>query len=394
MFKHTIGGALLGAVLLAAGCSEAVGPERRPSVSPPLADLSGSTPTGITLDRFNGSLGEVGTQLLKGFDPTNPQLGDAIVATFFWVGSSNIIQNVTDHLNDGTPVGNFYHPVNYVQAGGISMATYVATNVQNFPGPDPAGNAKVLVVEATLSAPGTASGGVLLSAWTGVDPAFARAVGAVSSASGTGDGTAPTAAAPGPINVGAGALAYGVTMTNSSANVEQPVGFARILQQSDGLAMASDGAYVVQATAGSLNPQWTWFFNTPSTWLANAVALNPAGVAPPPATQLAFTVQPSNAFPFATIQPPVQVTALDASGSRATTFNGDVTIAIGNDPGCPLVCATLSGKKTVTAVDGVATFADLSIDRPGSGYTLVVTSSGLTGAESNRFTILTSLPWP
>jgi hypothetical protein len=30
----------------------------------------------------------------------------------------------------------------------------------------------------------------------------------------------------------------------------------------------------VQASAGTVEPQWTWFFNAPSTWLATVLALN------------------------------------------------------------------------------------------------------------------------
>jgi hypothetical protein len=47
----------------------------------------------------------------------------------------------------------------------------------------------------------------------------------------------------------------------------------------------------------------------------------------------------------------------------------------------------LSGTTSVAAVSGVATFGDLSIDQVGPGYTLVVTASNLTGAESNPFDI-------
>jgi len=41
----------------------------------------------------------------------------------------------------------------------------------------------------------------------------------------------------------------------------------------------------------------------------------------------------------------------------------------------------------VTVVNGVATFSDLSIDEPGTGYTLVVSGPTLTGAESTPFNI-------
>ena len=48
---------------------------------------------------------------------------------------------------------------------------------------------------------------------------------------------------------------------------------------------------------------------------------------------------------------------------------------------------TLSGTTIVTAVNGVATFSDLSIDKAGNGYTLVAAASGLTGATSTTFNI-------
>jgi len=82
----------------------------------------------------------------------------------------------------------------------------------------------------------------------------------------------------------------------------------------------------------------------------------------------------------------VQVTVLDALGNRAATFSGPVTIAIGHNGGL-IMPGTLSGTKTVTAANGVATFSDLSIDQPGNGYTLVVSAAGLTGAESAPFNI-------
>jgi hypothetical protein len=107
---------------------------------------------------------------------------------------------------------------------------------------------------------------------------------------------------------------------------------------------------------------------------------------PGPATRVVFTVQPSNTKVNSTIQPPVQVTALDAQGNRATSFNGLVTIAIGHNGGGILTPGTLSGTRTVSAVNGVATFSDLRIDRAGD-YTLRITSSGLTGAESQTFRI-------
>ncbi|PYO37871.1 MAG: hypothetical protein DMD29_14675, partial [Gemmatimonadetes bacterium] len=126
-------------------------------------------------------------------------------------------------------------------------------------------------------------------------------------------------------------------------------------------------------------PRWTWYFSSPSSWLATALTLNPP-------LHLGFTVQPSTTLPLLTIQPAVQVTVLDAFGNRNTSYTGQVTIAIGHNGGL-LAPGTLSGTKTVTVVNGVATFSDLSIDEPGNGYTLVVSGPTLTGAESTPFDI-------
>src|SRR5204862_463433 len=51
------------------------------------------------------------------------------------------------------------------------------------------------------------------------------------------------------------------------------------------------------------------------------------------ATQLAFTVQPTNTAAGAPITPAVQVTARDASGNTATQFTGNITVALGANQG-------------------------------------------------------------
>src|SRR5207245_9196554 len=92
------------------------------------------------------------------------------------------------------------------------------------------------------------------------------------------------------------------------------------------------------------------------------------------ATQLVFTGQPSNTAAGVAITPAVQVTARDGQGNTATGFTGNVTVAIGANPSG----GTLAGTATVAAVSGVATFSGLSIDKAGTGYTLVASSGGFT----------------
>ena len=106
-------------------------------------------------------------------------------------------------------------------------------------------------------------------------------------------------------------------------------------------------------------------------------------VMPAPAVRLVFTAQPASAAVGALFAPAVEVTAQDAQGNTATTFAGAVTVAIASNGGG----GTLGGTTTITAVAGIATFPDLSIDKIGSGYTLAATSSALTAATSAAFDV-------
>ena len=98
---------------------------------------------------------------------------------------------------------------------------------------------------------------------------------------------------------------------------------------------------------------------------------------------LTFTVQPTSTLSGATIAPPVQVAIVDTFGGIVTGSTAAVTIAIGTNPGG----GTLSGTTTVNAVNGVATFSNLSISGAGNGYTLVATAAGLGSATSQAFNV-------
>jgi len=98
--------------------------------------------------------------------------------------------------------------------------------------------------------------------------------------------------------------------------------------------------------------------------------------------QLVFTVQPSNTGVGLTMTPAVQVAAQDASNTTLTSFTGSVTLAIGSGPG------KLSGTTTQNAVNGVATFNDLNINKMANGYTLVASlAGGVAPVTSNAFNI-------
>jgi hypothetical protein len=100
------------------------------------------------------------------------------------------------------------------------------------------------------------------------------------------------------------------------------------------------------------------------------------------AAKLVFGQQPTTTN-GGNITPAVTVAIEDALGNIATSSNASVTIAIGaNAAG-----GTLAGTTTASAVAGVATFSNLSIVKAGTGYTLVASAAGLTGATSSAFNV-------
>ena len=139
----------------------------------------------------------------------------------------------------------------------------------------------------------------------------------------------------------------------------------------------------------------------PRTTVAIAVAVVVAAIMgcqhdgvtiPPPtdnnpparAAKLVFTAQPTNTTAGVAITPAVTVAIQDASGNIMTSATDAVTVATATGSG------VLLGKTTMNAVNGVATFQDLSIESAGSGYTLVavaIASPTLTSAPSSRFSV-------
>jgi alpha-tubulin suppressor-like RCC1 family protein len=90
----------------------------------------------------------------------------------------------------------------------------------------------------------------------------------------------------------------------------------------------------------------------------------------PPATTLAFSPGPAatmagHRFPVITIE------ARDSRGERAISYGGTITLALAASPGG----GALLGTTTAAALAGVATFPDLRITLPGSGYILEASAS-------------------
>ena len=98
-----------------------------------------------------------------------------------------------------------------------------------------------------------------------------------------------------------------------------------------------------------------------------------------------ITQQPSALLVAGSMIAPAVVAELhDAGNARVTGFNGSASVAIGTNSGS----ATLGGTATVTAVNGVATFSGLTVNKAGVGYTLTVNSTGAGAGTTTPFSVI------
>ena len=197
-------------------------------------------------------------------------------------------------------------------------------------------------------------------------------------------------------------LASGGSQTASAGSTLPTAIGARVLA-SDGVGVAgttvtfaaSGGGTATPASAvsdasGNVSTQW----KLGSTAGPQILTITAAGLSGSPltvnataqavvASKLVVQTGPVSSKAGAVL-PAITVAGQDAGGNTITTFTGDVGVAIGTNAGG----ATLAGTTTVKAVNGVATFSDLKLNRPGTGYTLVFSSSGLASATSAGFDIV------
>jgi len=101
--------------------------------------------------------------------------------------------------------------------------------------------------------------------------------------------------------------------------------------------------------------------------------------------QLRFRTQPTSRSAGNVIVPGVEVMVLDSVGNLATSATDSITMGI--TLGTGKTGATLRGTLGRRAVAGVASFADLSIDSAGTGYTLTGSAASRNPAVSNAFSI-------
>jgi hypothetical protein len=207
---------------------------------------------------------------------------------------------------------------------------------------------------ATISDPPLVSTGVSLTANQGV--AFTGQAVATFTDPGT-PGGEPLSVYGANINWGDGTAVSPGTITGPSSGVFKVTG---------GHTYAAAGTYAVQVTLAH--------DTAPSTFVSSTLVVS--------ATHLAVTTQPPASVPAGSSFG-LAVSAEDPNGNLLTGFSGSVTLALASNPGG----STLGGTLTVNAVDGVATFSGLTLDRTGNGYALLATAAGLTPATIGPFSV-------
>jgi len=157
--------------------------------------------------------------------------------------------------------------------------------------------------------------------------------------------------------------AGGVLLGTTTVNINAGIGsFAN-------LSLDKTGTYTLLATSSGYTSATSAAFT-----ITSAATLH-----------LAFTVQPSATTAGQFISPPVQVAVQNSSNVTQTGFTGPITIGITSGTGAN--GATLSGTTTVNAVNGVATFSNLSITKAGTGFKFSASSPGVAGVTSASFVI-------
>lgn len=253
--------------------------------------------------------------------------------------------------------------------------------------------------------------------WTALDPALARlaAPAAGAGTAGTTRGTARIVAQllTGPVDtVTVRILLRAATIATVSGDAQSGIVGTALAQPLVTRVTARDGvgvagvsvsfavvtgagsvgaATVTTDTAGRASTTWTLGAATG----AQSVTASATGLAGSPLTfaatarsvapvKLVFSSNPPERTAAGAAIGPVTVSALDAQGDVAKTFTGTVTVALAPaSPGAPL-----AGTLTAAAAAGVATFPDLRISVPNTGYLLSASASGLAGATSTAFAIV------
>lgn len=182
----------------------------------------------------------------------------------------------------------------------------------------------------------------------------------------------------------------GNTVTTASANITLAV--------NSGPAGGAMGGTATQATTSGVATfadvvfQKSGLYTLAATTADFATATsNQFFISAGAATKLGFSVQPTNTFVNAPMNPgtsSVQVQVQDAFGNVVTSgssANTPVTIGLGT---IPTAGAALTGTVTANASFGTMSVPlDVEITKAGNGFTLTATAAGLTSATSTAFNV-------
>ena len=103
------------------------------------------------------------------------------------------------------------------------------------------------------------------------------------------------------------------------------------------------------------------------------------------ATHLVVKTQPGSIVAGNSLSLVVEVE--DASGNVLSGFSGTLTVSlVGNPNGT----GVLSGSLNISNANGVLTLSGFTIDQAGSGYSLQVSSPGLTAVTTSTFNVAAS----
>lgn len=267
----------------------------------------------------------------------------------------------TSH-NAAGGVATFANVILKTASPGFTLRTYSTTN----PGltPDTSGSLTVVPAPAAQLAfgpqPGNTVAGAAINDPTGVGVVARDSLGNTAT-SFTGPVTMAIAAGPGGT--------FTPTSTRTVAAVDGFAAFTDLHIQKVG------NGYTLRATTAA--PALTSPTSNPFSITVGALA------------QLGFVVQPTQTADSAAIFPAVQVAGQDSVGNTVIGFSGTVIMSLWNSGASP-GGGTLSGTLQAAAAPGtgIATFANLRINRLGTGYSLLAGSFNLQSDTSASFSIV------
>jgi protocatechuate 3,4-dioxygenase beta subunit len=307
------------------------------------------------------------TALAFTVQPTGPAAG-ASISPAIEVSAQDAFNNLNSAFTGNVTIIISTNPNGGTLSGTLTRAAVAGIASFDDISIDKAGTGYALQASGGgLTAGTSAAFNVLTGAISGSQSSLAAAPATITASGGSSTANITVTARDGSGNLLAGATVV-LAATGTGNTLTQPVGTTNGAGVATGtLSSTAAGVKIVSATISGVAVTQT-----------DTVTVNAGSAA-----ALSFTVQPSNATAGATISPSIKVAAQDAFGNPDTTYTGSVTVAISTNPNG----GTLAGTKIRSAVAGVATFNDLSIDKAGTGYVLQATATGLTVGTSSAFNI-------